>query len=464
MPKGSISIHNSKTKEDWQQLLNTFSGEYNVISKIAKSLGCGTWSVRNQLKKHGIEYNGHATAMQEFKIKPPSKTELVSKYNEPGATCKSLGEYYHTSHTTVKSWLRDYGIQVKSHYIVCKERLPPIPPKETLTTLYQTHSIHDLMSMFSVSQDTITSWLLKYNIPIKLPIPFANYHVATSRKERELFEICCNASKKDTWHQHDRTLIAPKELDMCSMHYRLAIEYGSVYWHSELRGKTRSYHSQKRQLCADKGITLLTLFDTDEWDKIVSLIRYKIGSSERRESARNCAVRNLTTQEAMLFHKSEHLSGSCGGSLHLGLECDGEILQVLTMGRARFTTKTEWEIVRFTNKRGVCVRGGLSKLWTRFITQQHPTTVVTYADLRFGDGASYRNLGFELTHISTPNYRYFHTNHQDKLLSRVQFQKHKLPKLLPIFDPNKTEWENMQANGYDRIWDCGNAVYMWYNK
>lgn len=248
------------------------------------------------------------------------------------------------------------------------------------------------------------------------------------------------------------------------MHYRLAIEYGSVYWHSELRGKTRSYHSQKRQLCADKGITLLTLFDTDEWDKIVSLIRYKIGSSERRESARNCAVRNLTTQEAMLFHKSEHLSGSCGGSLHLGLECDGEILQVLTMGRARFTTKTEWEIVRFTNKRGVCVRGGLSKLWTRFITEQHPTTVVTYADLRFGDGASYRNLGFELTHISAPNYRYFHTNHQDKLLSRVQFQKHKLPKLLSIFDPNKTEWENMQANGYDRIWDCGNAVYVWYNK
>ena len=44
-------------------------------------------------------------------------------------------------------------------------------------------------------------------------------------------------------------------------------------------------------------------------------------------------------------------------------------------------------------------------------------------------------------------------------MSRIQFQKHKLKDKLETFDPNITEWENMKANGYDRIWDCGNMVF-----
>jgi hypothetical protein len=41
----------------------------------------------------------------------------------------------------------------------------------------------------------------------------------------------------------------------------------------------------------------------------------------------------------------------------------------------------------------------------------------------------------------------------------MNFQKHKLAKIIKVFDPNLTEWENMQLNGYDRIWDCGNLKY-----
>jgi len=28
-----------------------------------------------------------------------------------------------------------------------------------------------------------------------------------------------------------------------------------------------------------------------------------------------------------------------------------------------------------------------------------------------------------------------------------------------VFDPNKTEAENMSDNGYARIWDCGTTVW-----
>jgi hypothetical protein len=42
---------------------------------------------------------------------------------------------------------------------------------------------------------------------------------------------------------------------------------------------------------------------------------------------------------------------------------------------------------------------------------------------------------------------------------RYKYRKSELKKLLSVYDITKTEWENMQANGYDRIWDCGSLRY-----
>jgi hypothetical protein len=46
------------------------------------------------------------------------------------------------------------------------------------------------------------------------------------------------------------------------------------------------------------------------------------------------------------------------------------------------------------------------------------------------------------------------------LESRQKFQKHKLKDKLEVFNAELTEWHNMQNNGYDRIWDCGNMVFI----
>lgn len=49
-------------------------------------------------------------------------------------------------------------------------------------------------------------------------------------------------------------------------------------------------------------------------------------------------------------------------------------------------------------------------------------------------------------------------------LNRMNFQKHKLKGILENFNEELTEWENMQANKYDRIWDCGNNSYVFIKK
>ena len=45
--------------------------------------------------------------------------------------------------------------------------------------------------------------------------------------------------------------------------------------------------------------------------------------------------------------------------------------------------------------------------------------------------------------------------------NRVKFQKHKLANILEIFNSELSEVENMYANGYERIWDCGNLCFVY---
>jgi hypothetical protein len=71
-------------------------------------------------------------------------------------------------------------------------------------------------------------------------------------------------------------------------------------------------------------------------------------------------------------------------------------------------------------------------------------------------------LGFSFLGDTNPNYFYFNDNDDYlKLFNRISFQKHKLTKLLENYNNKLTEWENMQLNGYDRIFDCGNKKFIW---
>jgi len=68
-------------------------------------------------------------------------------------------------------------------------------------------------------------------------------------------------------------------------------------------------------------------------------------------------------------------------------------------------------------------------------------------------------LGFKFIQNSEPSY-YYRSMSGFQLWHRSSFMKHKLKDKLEKFDPSLTEYENMLANGYDRIWDCGTKVYV----
>ena len=283
-----------------------------------------------------------------------------------------------------------------------------------------------------------------------------------SKYEDELFEFL--TSLNIVCDVRTKTILGNcQELDIFIPSSKLAIEFNGLYWHSEKNGKARSYHLTKTDLCSMKGIRLIHIFE-DEWvqkkDVVKSIVISKLGISPKTVYARKCSIKKLTGNESFAFFEENHLQGYLSG-LSFGLfDPDNELVSGIILGKSRYNKKYQYEIYRFCNRTNTNVPGSLSRLVSHFKREFHPNSIITYCDLRYGTGESYLSSGFNYLSQSPPNYFYF-MNNKICRLSRLEFQKHLLKDKLKTFDPNLTEWQNMQLNGYDRIWDCGNAVYVW---
>jgi hypothetical protein len=255
-----------------------------------------------------------------------------------------------------------------------------------------------------------------------------------------------------------RSIIAPYELDAYIPDKNIAIEYCGIYWHSK---QPKLYHRQKMELCRQQGIKLYTVFDSDCYknnEVVISSLAHKLGTTPTNVYARKCRIVEVNNKLASEFCKANHIQGHAACSIRLGLVYEDELLALLTISKSRFTKKYEYEIIRYCTKINNSITGGFSKLLTDFVRNYNPSSIISYADLRYGSGELYRKAGFIHSHDSPPNYWYFKQG-SVKLESRVKYQKHKLVEAGA--DASMTEWQIMQQQGYNRIWDCGNAVWIY---
>lgn len=180
--------------------------------------------------------------------------------------------------------------------------------------------------------------------------------------------------------------------------------------------------------------------------------------------ARKCQIKLLQTSEANRFYQDNHLQGPIFGQnmIHIGLEYNNEIVSLMTLGSSRFTNKYEWELLRFCNKLYTIVPGGLSKLFKYFVKNYNPTSIICYIERRLGiPSKGYEYCGFEHLGYSELGYWYVDLKNSLKRESRLKYQKHKLKNILENFNPNLSGDENMRINGFRKIWDCGQLIYLW---
>lgn len=435
------------SKEELSCLYNT---THKTISSLSRHYNTSNPTVRKWLIHHGIPRRSQKEAMRELNVSQiPEKNILLRHYDSK--SIKEMKKEFGVGQATVYSWLEHYGIDKRtlsdSCSIVAKKRFEHLQfDKATVEKVYDdSENILDAANRLNVSYSHMRQLLKRYDIEVKIPW--------RSNIEIELAHHVGNCIT------NDKSLINPFELDIVIPERKLAIEYCGLYWHSETFGmKRKSYHREKTDLCNEKGYDLITVFESDDLNKVKALIDRKIGRT-RRIHARKCVVREISTSESGKFNKLHHLSGNAPASFAFGLFYENELVMCITFGKARYSNE-EYECIRMTSHSNYAIVGGASKLFTHFIRNHDPKSIVTYADRRFGNGGVYKHCGFRFEGNTGSNFFYFQKNTL-QLKSRVVFQKHKLSEKLTVFDSDLTEYENMVANGYGRIWDCGNAKYVW---
>ncbi len=256
----------------------------------------------------------------------------------------------------------------------------------------------------------------------------------------------------------DKTILNGYEIDIYIPDYKLAIECNGDYWYSESTGKDRNYHLNKTNKCLEKGIQLIHIFESswnEKKDIWISIINNKLGKSNKI-FARKCILKEVIKDEEKEFINENHLQGFSGSSICYGLYYNNELVCLMSFGKPRFSNKYDWELIRLCTKIGFNVIGGASKLLKHF-HKNNKGSIISYSDRLYSDGGIYKKLGFTFSHYSKPGYFYFK---HGKSFNRQLFMKHLLHSKLDIFDESKTESENMRLNGFHKVWDCGQGVWV----
>ena len=457
-------------KDDLEFLYNELKKNIKEISII---MGVSTGTIRTYFKRYGIPARTskeskilrYGASVINSKIELPLE-DIIYLYEEQKLSLSMIAVMMNVSLPVVRCRLKESGVVIRGISESKKNMFKTgrthinrieIPSKKYLLELVNAGKfVVEIADMYNVAYSTAYKWFVYYDIPI----PRSN----TSSGEREVGNFLREIYKGKII-DNDRKMISPHELDIYLPNEKIAIEYDGVYTHSD-RCRDKKYHLMKTELCEDKDIQLLHIFE-NEWGNAEkrriwkSIISNKLGIYNKKIGARQTEIRRVSSKDSCCFFNENHLQGNCMSSIRYGLFHNGEPVSMMAFGKSRFNKNVKWELIRFCSKLHYQVYGGASKILSHF-KKDYKGDIISYANRRWSTGNLYHMLGFRLTNISPPNY--FYWNNPKKLQSRNKFQKHKLSLLLDNFDSNLTEYQNMTNNGYYRIWDCGNRVYRLQSK
>lgn len=254
-----------------------------------------------------------------------------------------------------------------------------------------------------------------------------------------------------------------QEIDIFIPELNIGVEYCGLYTHSEnSTGKQRDYHQRKYEVAKDMGIRLITIFE-DEWLKKRSIcesrLKHILGKSERGPSARQCSIDEVSWKDASGFLDLHHIQGAGAPTKeNFGLYHLGELIALMTFGNPRKIMGRRDgfpELMRFTTD-GRNIPGAASRLFKAYQREHKPDGLISYCDLRWGNGDLYRNLGFDLIGFTKPGFWFIDKTYTQRI-HRSRLQKHMF--LKEWNRPDLTGWELAQEFGYDRMWDCGSLKF-----
>lgn len=234
-----------------------------------------------------------------------------------------------------------------------------------------------------------------------------------SKGEEEIYEFC-NSICNDTV-QRDRTVLKPKELDIYIPSKHLAIEYNGLVWHSEqFKEYAENYHLEKTNLCNEKGIRLIHIFE-DEWlykkDIVKSLINENLNKIENTILPNNFKIKKIHIKTANKFLKENYIIEDSVGKYNIGLYIKGELLCIMSFD---IYEDENYLLKAYCNKLNTNVIDGGKKILDFFINSFKPRQIIYYSDKRFNNERIAEELSFNYIKDVKPSYYYVSGQHRYK--------------------------------------------------
>ena len=413
------------------------------------------------LKKYGVP---NINQVKNTQIK--RKNTWIKKYGvaHPHSSALIRDKFKHTC-------VKKYGVENPSQNKDIQEKIKKTRLKVMYNNLFSSHKFTNLIKPVFCLEDYQGTENFKYKFQClkcnnifedhldnnRIPRCYNCYPTDTysSKYENEI-EAWLEALEINRIQRNIRSIISPLELDIYLPDYNLAIEFNGLWSHSEIAGnKDRNYHLNKTNLCKEKGIELIHIFE-DEWLNkqaiVKSIIKNKLGLIDNKVYARECEIKEVG-KEALLFLMNNHLQEPITTKHTYGLYYKNELVYLISLSKPRFNKNYGHELIRSCGKIDTTIIGGFNKLINYAKKELNITSLISYVDKRYFNGKGYKD--WNLLNETKPNY--FYMKDYQSRESRIKYQKHKI--IEKEDDKLLTEWELMQLKGYDRIWDCGNLAY-----
>lgn len=437
--------------------LERYGVEYSAQSDIVK----GKVKTTN-LKKYGVEYSFQAeevkekikaTNLERYGVDNPSKSDII-KDRIVESNRKNLGV--------------DYPMQSKE-----------VMDKSRVTSLQKYGTEYPNQSEI-VKQHIRESNIEKYGVEHPAQSDMVKRQTIITNRERYGVDYTCLiyqgklVGNDSTYNRSFAKLLdsnnIPYEREFLLQKYSYDFKVGNILieinptathnTHFSPYGKCRigkTYHKDKSKLAFDNGYHVIHIFDWDDIDKIIHLLKDRVTGYARR-----CIVKEVDYMDTNEYLSTYHLQGTCKGqNIRLGLYYNNQLVSLMTFGKSRFNKNCEYELLRYCSHYNVV--GGAEKLFKYFVNNYKPNSIVSYCDTSKFSGKVYDALGFKYIKTNSPRKHWYSLKEKrhitDGLLLSQGYDR--------LFKENHgkgtSNEELILARGYLPVYDCGQSTYVWYS-
>lgn len=383
-----------KYNTDWYTQTEEFKEKVKITSLL-------NWGTENPSQSREVKLKVIKTNMKKFGVAYPNLDPAIAEENSKKIheTFKEKGIYQRYDGKTANQISKEVDISLT-----------------TVLKIIQTEGYEAFQEYILTDK--------KYRVSTELPI----------KRILDKHNIAFNA--------HKQLLKTKYNPDFIISDSNLIIECDGLLYHSDAvdyrlgeKFKSNNYHAKKRKAILQAGYKALFFRENEiknQLSIIESIILNKLGKS-KRIFARKCQIKELSRKEAKLFFFENHLMGPDKGTSY-GLFYQDKLVSAIQIQNK----KEGLHIARFCCKINTSVVGGLSKLLKHCIKIYNPPKVISFVDLRYGDGSSLEKLGFK------------------KIKESLSFQ-------WTDFKDTYHRMKYPKKSGYEcglaKIYDCGQARY-----